>query len=369
LRELIVSSGEPLVEVSPVPEGYRFIACLTHDIDHPSIRWHGLDHTTIGFLYRAIFGSVQQGLQGRTSMHSVMKNWKAAAKLALIHLGLADDFWESFDHNYAAIEKGLPSSFFAIPFKGQEGRTRTGRAPKRRAARYGITDIRGQLEALATVGHEIGLHGIDAWLDSSSADRELHEVRALAPSDQLGVRMHWLYFDEHSPAVLDAAGADYDSTVGYNDTIGFRAGTTQVFKPFSAKNLLELPLDVMDTALFYPTYLNLSREEARAAVSRIIDAAIRFGGVITLNWHDRSLAPERLWGDVYAEIIDELREKGAWFATAGQAVSWFRMRRKATFETSRGTTAIVQGHLTQADKILPRLRVQLHNAPRLAVAH
>jgi peptidoglycan/xylan/chitin deacetylase (PgdA/CDA1 family) len=219
------------------------------------------------------------------------------------------------------------------------------------------------------VGHEIGLHGIDAWLDSSSADRELHEVRALAPSDQLGVRMHWLYFDEHSPAVLDAAGADYDSTVGYNDTIGFRAGTTQVFKPFSAKNLLELPLDVMDTALFYPTYLNLSREEARAAVSRIIDAAIRFGGVITLNWHDRSLAPERLWGDVYAEIIDELREKGAWFATAGQAVSWFRMRRKATFETSRGTTAIVQGHLTQADKILPRLRVQLHNAPRLAVAH
>ena len=38
LRDLIVASGAPLVEIPPVPEGYRFIACLTHDVDHPSIR-------------------------------------------------------------------------------------------------------------------------------------------------------------------------------------------------------------------------------------------------------------------------------------------------------------------------------------------
>ena len=37
LRDLIVASGVPLVEIPPVPDGFRFIACLTHDVDHPSI--------------------------------------------------------------------------------------------------------------------------------------------------------------------------------------------------------------------------------------------------------------------------------------------------------------------------------------------
>ena len=58
LRDLIVASGAPLVEIPPVPEGYRFIACLTHDVDHPSIRQHRFDHTMFGFLYRAVVHSL-----------------------------------------------------------------------------------------------------------------------------------------------------------------------------------------------------------------------------------------------------------------------------------------------------------------------
>ena len=44
----------------------------------------------------------------------------------------------------------------------------------------------------------------------------------------------------------------YDSTIGYNETVGYRAGTTQPYRPLAASRLLELPLHVMDTALFYP---------------------------------------------------------------------------------------------------------------------
>ena len=36
LRNLILESGAGLVEIPPVPEGYQFIACLTHDVDHPA---------------------------------------------------------------------------------------------------------------------------------------------------------------------------------------------------------------------------------------------------------------------------------------------------------------------------------------------
>ena len=58
----------------------------------------------------------------------------------------------------------------------------------------------------------------------------------------------------------------YDSTVGYNETIGYRAGTSQVFKHPDVDHLLELPLHIMDTALFYPSYMNLSDDQAGAAM-------------------------------------------------------------------------------------------------------
>ena len=54
------------------------------------------------------------------------------------------------------------------------------------------------------------------------------------------------------------AGATYDSTIGYNETVGYRAGTTQVYKPLEMTRLLELPLHVMDTAMFYPAYRALA---------------------------------------------------------------------------------------------------------------
>src|SRR6185436_8281772 len=126
--------------------------------------------------------------------------------------------------------------------------------------------------------------------------------------------------------------ADYDSTVGYNETVGYRAGTGQVYKPLQTTRLLELPLHIMDTALFYPSRLSLGPAEDRELVAGIVDNARKFGGCVTVNWHDRSIAPERCWGEFYAELVDELYSKGAWLATAAEAVSWFRNRRAAKFE-------------------------------------
>src|SRR5208337_832191 len=53
LRDLITRVGLPLIEVPPVPGGYCFMVCLTHDLDHPVLRNHCCDHTMFGFLYRA----------------------------------------------------------------------------------------------------------------------------------------------------------------------------------------------------------------------------------------------------------------------------------------------------------------------------
>ena len=361
LRNLILSAGICLVEIPPVPNGYRFIACLTHDVDHPSIRAHILDRTMFGFLHRALLGSVFNLFRGRVSVRGLIRNWAAALKLPFVYLGLARDIWDNFD-KYIEIERGLGSSFFIIPFRNNRGGRAKGDAPRQRASRYGAADISVRIRELMAAGCEIGLHGIDAWLDARKGHAELQELRQITESHQIGARMHWLYFDTRSPAVLEEVGIDYDATSGYNETIGYRAGTTQVYKPLEVVHLLELPLHVMDTALFFPRHLDLSAEQARKRVDQIIDNAIEFGGCVTVNWHDRSIAPERLWGDFYVDLVEELRNKRAWFATAAQAVSWFRMRRSAVFETvdtEGGTLRVTLAVDVTPD--LPDLQVAVYN--------
>jgi hypothetical protein len=360
LRDLIIASALPLVEIPPVPVGYPFIACLTHDVDHPSIRQHKLDHTILGFLYRAILGSLVSVLRGRRPIRSLLHNWVAVLKLPLVYLGLAKDFWSEFDR-YSRFERGLRSTFFVIPFKDYPGRIDGGLAPMRRASRYGANDIVGQIQALKSAGCEIGLHGIDAWVDSSKGREELEQIRQITGMQDIGVRMHWLYQNEQASLTLEKAGADYDSTVGYNETIGYRAGTTQSYKPLETTCLLELPLNIMDTALFFPTHLDLSPREARKRVGAIIENADRFGGSVTINWHDRSIAPERLWGDFYLEMVDELKDRGAWFSTASEAVSWFRKRRSAVFETVSEDGGILGVKIRFGEnKELPGLRLRVH---------
>jgi hypothetical protein len=160
---------------------------------------------------------------------------------------------------------------------------------------------------------------------------------------------------------LDEAGFTYDSSFGYNDTVGFRAGTMQAFKPINAGRLLELPLAIMDTALFYPTHLNLTPKAAKQVVGRLVDDAEQYGGVLTLNWHDRSLAPERLWGEFYVQLVEELKRRGAWFPTATQAASWFSQRRSAVFDSIcwEGTSVRIRASADRPEA-LPGLTVRVH---------
>jgi peptidoglycan/xylan/chitin deacetylase (PgdA/CDA1 family) len=333
LRDLITGCGIELVEISPVPEGFQFVACLTHDVDHPSVRQHKLDHTIVGFLLRATVGSLIDTILGRLSVRNAVRNWVAAVKLPFVYMGLAKDFWRDFADQYIELENGLPSTFFVIPRKNYAGKRVDGRAAALRASGYEARELADTIKKLRAAGREVGLHGIDAWIDSGSGREELEEIRRLTGDSEIGVRMHWLYYDERSPVALESADAAYDSTIGYNETVGYRAGTAQAYKPLEAERLLELPLHVMDTALFYLSYLGLSPQKASARLRQMADDVAQFGGCLTVNWHDRSLAPERLWGGCYRDLIQELKSRGAWFATAGQATAWFRKRRSATFET------------------------------------
>jgi hypothetical protein len=168
--------------------------------------------------------------------------------------------------------------------------------------------------------------------------QELDRIVQVTGQDSIGVRMHWLCFDHNSPVVLEQAGFDYDATCGYNEMIGYKAGTVQVFNHLETHRLLELPLHIQDTALFYSRRLGLTDSQAWNLCEPMLNNAVRFGGVLTVSWHERSLAPERLWGEFYKLLLQGLKAQGAWFGTAGQVVQWFRARRSVVFDESSFAT-------------------------------
>jgi len=340
LRHLLVEARVPFVEIPPRPEGYDFICCLTHDVDFFGIRRHKFDRTLAGFVVRASLKTFADLVRGRRPLAQAIRNWMALLSLPLVFLKLIPDFWRPFD-DYAQVEEGSRSTFFLVPFKGRPGVAPDGTVDAARAVSYEVSEIRAEISQAAIRGSELAVHGIDAWRDSDAGSAEMKQLTSITGRATAGVRMHWLYLATDSPRRLEAAGFDYDSTWGYNDAIGYRAGTSQVFQLPESAALMELPLSIMDSALFYRSRMDRTETEAFEDCGRVVANGRRFGGTVVINWHDRSLAPERLWDRFYRNLLAEVGKGGrAWFSTAGGAVDWFRWRRTFRFATGTGSRGV-----------------------------
>jgi hypothetical protein len=331
LRQVLVESKVPFLEIPPSPAGHDFVCCLTHDVDFFGIRRHTSDRTMLGFVARGSVGSLVDVVRGRRRLREALHNWLAVCSLPLVWLRVLRDFWRPFE-DYARVEDPRRSTFFVVPFRGRPGVGPDGSMHASRAVPYGIDDIQTEVQSASARGSELGIHGIDAWRDADAGRAEKRQLDLATGRHTAGIRMHWLYFDADSPRRLEAAGFTYDSTWGYNEAVGYRAGTSQVFRPAGSEALLELPLSIMDSALFFPSRMNLAPEQAAALCDRIVALARRFGGTLVINWHERSLAPERLWGRFYHMLVEAIANgHRAWFTTGGEAVEWFRWRRGISF--------------------------------------
>ena len=363
LRKWILNAGIAFFEIPPAPADHSFIVCLTHDIDFVGIRNHLFDHSMWGFVYRATAGALRRFASGRLSLRLLLENWRAAASLPFVYAGWARDFWEPFDW-YLEVEKGLPATYFLIPFKRRAGDHVLGRHASRRATAYDVSDLPQWTAVLLKAGCELGVHGIDAWHRSDKGRDELARIAAVTGDSRIGTRIHWLLRDANTPCVLEQAGYAYDSTFGYNETVGYRAGTSQVFRPLGTQTILELPLHIQDGALFYRGRLDLSESEAGQSCQALIDDARKFGGVLTLLWHDRSHAPERFWGDFYVQLLQTLRSLDVWFGTAAQVVSWFRKRREVRFERVEGVGGARTRLRYKGGEIQPPLTIRFYEPGR-----
>jgi hypothetical protein len=291
-------------------ETHGFTVALTHDVDSPW-RW-----TKIGV--RGAAARLKRSvLQGR--LGPALRETTGLATAPLHRLRGTDPNWR-FEQIVAAERRhGASGSTFFVLAAHHD--------PHDGAAPETYDELRPKLvETIREAGGEIGLHGsYTAADDPAGLAEEKAKLEALAgPID--GHRYHYLRGDPHRNIVR--LPFRYDTTLGFPDAVGFRAGIAHPFHPWDFEHdepadVLEIPLAAMDATLAEERYLGLSAKRAEPQLLRLLDWAAEHGGSFAILWHPDRFDPATSagWDRLYSRLLDAVRERGGICMSAAELAS------------------------------------------------
>jgi len=159
-------------------------------------------------------------------------------------------------------------------------------------------------------GIEMGVHpGYDTFLAPALLQEQVQRCRKALQSNGIGGRQHYLRWCPETWLHWEQCGLLYDSSVGFVQRAGFRAGTCVPYLPWlweenRPADLLEIPLVVMDGTLLSPDCMALEPGQVQGVVESLRQHCAAVGGVFTLLWHNTSLGPP--FGGHYPRILDAL---------------------------------------------------------------
>ncbi len=281
--------------------GARFAVALSTDVDVP---WRWTRRGILGSAAR-LKGDL---LHGRPA--AALRETRALAAMPAHKLRGTDPYWRFEKITTRLRRRGARSTFFLM---SGHRHAADGPAPER------YDELRPRLvETLLSCEAEIGLHGsYTAAADDTQLAAEAERLRDLAGTVR-GHRFHYLRVDPHrNLRVLDRLGLGYDSSLGFPDQIGFRAGIARPFRPWDFEeerplDLIEIPLAVMDATLAEEHYLGLTARAAEPLLLALLDWASENSAAFSVLWHPDSFDPAqaRGWDRLYFRFVDAVIERG-----------------------------------------------------------
>lgn len=171
------------------------------------------------------------------------------------------------------------------------------------------TKIKSVLSWISERGFESGVHpGYQTFRSPQNLRAEVDNLKQCIGTDELGGRQHYLRWLPETWLHWEDCGLAYDSSVGFAEQLGFRAGTCIPYCPWLSDenreaNLIEIPLIVMDRTLAY--YMKLSPQESFVRVLDCVEKCRAVGGVFTMLWHNEALV-DPVYGDLYRRLLEHL---------------------------------------------------------------
>ena len=317
LREAVVASAgrRPIAFLSPWPEGKRWAAAITHDLDVVDL-WPVFTALRIAELTRK--GDLQRVM--RTAWSAIRALKRNPVQRALRALLAAEQ------------DRGIVSSWFVLCGTPTLRTMRAGDLTYRPEGRGATAALRALLDR----GCEISLHGSFATTDDHAQFAE--QCRRLAVLTQRpvpGVRQHFLRMRPgETIRGMAAAGFRYDSTAGFPDRNGFRLGVGDVIPAWDGAgdrplDIQEAPVIWMDRAL--SKYAGVEDPEAWITEGiALADACRATQGLWVGVWHP-NLTPALGFPGApaaFAALLDRLLARQPFLAPLDRLVEW-RVARRA----------------------------------------
>ena len=195
--------------------------------------------------------------------------------------------------------------------------------------KYDIRDknVAEVIRTLYSEGWEIGLHGsFYSYKNIKLLRKEKDILEDVLGAKVKGIRQHNLNLEiPYTWKIHEKLGFEYDTSLGFNDRVGFVGGRYFPFHPVDEEGkpmkLLEIPLAIEDIALF-------RYKKPWDVCIRMIEEVERKGGVLTVLWHHSVFNELEFpgWAEIYEKMIKVCKEKGAWITTAGEIAKWWKMQ-------------------------------------------
>jgi hypothetical protein len=316
-------SGHLRVSPTPAwPEGRRCAIGLSHDVDRVARR----SKTLFWPPYAFHLGKYENLMVARQRLW----HFRQIAKFPRL-----DDI-ALFKHvvRFEA-ESGCSSTFFFA--------TRNRFAPHASLldVQYDIRNrrMRQLLDDLRQKGFGIGLHS--SYRAFEAPGRFAEERRALqnvSGARVAGLRHHFWHLGPAIDATLaahEAAGFEYDSSIAFNEHLGFRRSVAWPYYPWNEVlnrpvATVQIPVFCMDGNLFYTSS---SVDDALEKIAAIVARIKAVGGVGAIDWHSDTANPStpgyREWGEAYERLVKMLADDSeVWTTNLETIVDWFKARRR-----------------------------------------
>lgn len=281
------------------PDNKPFGVCLTHDVDEIYPPVSHIAYSSVLCLKNRDISLLKKFLLGKNKNYSPYWNFKKIVNI---------------EQKYDAV-----SSFYIISSPTDIKRFR-----------YNVEDLEEELGNVTDLGCEVGLHGgYYSCNDPHAIKTEKERLESVLGKKIIGYRNHYLQFSiPDTWEILQDLGFTYDTTLGYNEGIGFRNGMCHPFRPYNlitekSMDILEIPLIIMDVSLFLQTK---NFDIALATAKKMIDTVERLNGIITLNWHSNTFnCPfKRDWERIYEKILVYCYKKNAWLTNGCEITHWWK---------------------------------------------
>lgn len=205
-------------------------------------------------------------------------------------------------------EQGIPSTFFFGMASGL-GMTYT----QKTAAPL--------IEMVRSHGFDVGVHGI-SYTDYNAMKREYDDFTALIGSNDFGIRMHYVRYDNSTFGILSDIGYVFD-TSEFDKVKGYTLKS-----PYKIGDMWEFPLSIMDSYL--PYRLDKAKQNTKELIQKALQAGLSY---LTILFHDAHHSESyEVYREWYMWVINYFQNRQFQFISYHEAMQELNASTGAIYE-------------------------------------